>query len=135
MQVGCQGLIDFSHSNQRLVFLSSYDAIEVVPVLHRNTISFIGMENRSTYLAARVIDDKFVTLDKNNHLRTWGVMTGKIRMEWNLSANNTGQDYSNYEVYMCDEDNTTYLREWSNKILIKSKQSIAEYDENTFFDP
>jgi len=89
MQVGCQGLIDFSHSNQRLVFLSSYDNIEVVPVLHRNTVSFIGMEKRTNYMAARVIDDKFVTLDKKNHLTTWGVLTGKIRMEWNLSANNT----------------------------------------------
>jgi hypothetical protein len=66
VQVGCQGLIDFSLSNQRLVFLSSFDAIEVVPILHRNTISFIGMKKRSNYLAARAIQDKFVTLEKNN---------------------------------------------------------------------
>ena len=135
MQVGCQGLIDFSHSYQRLVFLSSYDNIEVVPVLHRNTVSFIGMEKRTNYLAARVIDDKFVTLDKLNHMRTWGVLTGKIRMEWNLSANKTGQDYSNYDVFMFNEDNVTYTREWFNKILIKSKEPIEAYDENTFFDP
>jgi len=90
VQVGCQGLIDFSHSNQRLVFLSSFDNIEVIPVLHRNTISFIGMEKRDKYLAARVLEDKFVTLDKHNVLRTWGVLTGKIRMQWNLRDNNTG---------------------------------------------
>eukprot|EP00347_Sterkiella_histriomuscorum_P017370 403349643 len=135
MQVGCQGLIDFSHSNQRLVFLSSYDNIEVVPVLHRNTVAFIGMEKRSNYLAARVIEDKFVTLDKKNHLRTWGVLTGKIRMEWNLSANKTGQDYSEYEIYKCNEDNSTYCREWYNKILIRSKEPISDYDENNFFNP
>ena len=117
------------------MFLSSYDNIEVVPVLHRNTVAFIGMEKRSNYLAARVIDDKFVTLDKKNHLRTWGVLTGKIRMEWNLSANKTGQDYSEYEIYKCNEDNFTYCREWYNKILIRSKEPINDYDENNFFNP
>ena len=44
IQVGCQGLIDFSNAYQRLVYLSSYDSIDVVPVLHRNTICFIGLE-------------------------------------------------------------------------------------------
>ncbi len=43
IEVGCQGHIDFSNSNQRLVYLSSYEKLEVVPVLHRNTIAFIGM--------------------------------------------------------------------------------------------
>lgn len=46
VQVGCQGLIDFSHQNQRLVYQSSYNSIEVVPVLHRNTIAFVGMSER-----------------------------------------------------------------------------------------
>jgi hypothetical protein len=48
------------------------------------------MKKRNNYLAARQIQDKIVCLDKKNHLTTWGVMTGKIRMEWNLSANKTG---------------------------------------------
>lgn len=87
VQVGCQGLIDFSHTNQRLVFLSSYDNIEVVPVLHRNTISFIGMSKRESYIATRVIDDKFIALSKKNQLTTWGTLNGKVRMEWNLSSN------------------------------------------------
>jgi folate-dependent tRNA-U54 methylase TrmFO/GidA len=72
------------------VYLSSFDSIEVIPILHRNTISYIGMKKRNNYLAARQIQDKIVCLDKKNHLTTWGVMTGKIRMEWNLSANKTG---------------------------------------------
>jgi hypothetical protein len=93
------------------------------------------MEKRTNYLAARVIDDKFITLNKKNQLTTWGTLTGKVRMEWNLSANSTGQDYSDFEVYAVNEDNSTYKRDWYNKILIKSKTSIYEYDENTFFDP
>ena len=134
MQVGCQGQIDFSLSNQRLVFLSSFDAIEVVPILHRNTIAFIGMKKRNNYLAARQIDDKFICLDKRNHMTTWGVLTGKIRMEWHLKHNNTGQDYSGFEVYKTNDDYFAYNREWFNKILLKSKTPIIDYDENQFFD-
>lgn len=92
------------------------------------------MEKRSNYLATRVIDDKFVVLDKKNSLRTWGVLTGKIRMEWNLKLNKTGQDYSNFDIFKGDE-NIIYKREWYNKILIKSRTPIYNYDENTFFDP
>jgi hypothetical protein len=106
-----------------------------VPVLHRNTINFIGMEKRTNYMATRVIDDKFITLDRKNHLRTWGVLNGKIRMEWNLSANKTGQDYSNFEIYKYSDLDPVYNREWYSKILIKSKTSLYQYDENTFFDP
>ena len=53
MQVGCQGHIDFSHENERIIFLTSYENIEVIPLLHRNTSSFIGMKPRSNYLATR----------------------------------------------------------------------------------
>lgn len=108
--------------------------MEVIPILHRNTISFIGMKPRPAYLAARQIDDKLVTLDKKNHLRTWGVLNGKIRMEWNLSNNRTDQDYSNFEVYKWWDEGTHYCRKWFSKILIKSKTPIHDYDENQFFD-
>jgi hypothetical protein len=92
------------------------------------------MEKRTNYLASRVIDDKFVVLDKKNHLRTWSVLTGKSRMEWNLKANHTHQDYSNFEIFKGSE-NYIYKREWYTKILLKSKTPIADYDENQFFDP
>ena len=81
MQVGCQGLIDFSHQNQRLVYQSSYNAIEVVPVLHRNTIAFVGMSEREDYLATKVIDDRFLALDKRNFLTSWDIVTGKLSQD------------------------------------------------------
>lgn len=47
------------------------------------------MENRKNYLATKVIDDKFVVLDKNNNLRTWDIMSGKIRKEkYNINSLN-----------------------------------------------
>ena len=104
-------------------------------MLHRNTISFIGMEKRSAYLATKVIADKFVALSNKNVLTTWSILNGKVRMEWTLALNKTGQDYSQYEVYGHNADSSIYRREWYNKILLKSKRPIDSYDENSYFDP
>lgn len=62
LQVGCQGLIDYSESNERMVFLTSYDKITVIPMLHRNTTSFIGMKERRHYLATRIVLGQFVAI-------------------------------------------------------------------------
>jgi hypothetical protein len=35
--VGCQGQMDFSHENERLVFQQSFDNLMIIPLLHRNT--------------------------------------------------------------------------------------------------
>jgi hypothetical protein len=63
------------------------------------------------------------------------VTTGKIRMEWDLSINEEKLDYSDFELFKCNENDTIYSREWYPKILLKSKTPIKSYDENTFFDP
>ena len=78
VHVGCQGTIDFSHQNQRLVYQSSFDQIDIVPVLHRNTIAFVGMDDRDQYLATKVLDDKFIALNRTNQLTTWSLLTGKV---------------------------------------------------------
>jgi hypothetical protein len=83
--VGCQPLIDFSYRNQRLVYQGTYNNLEVVPILHRNQIYFMGMRERDQYLSTRVMDDKFIALDQKNHLTTWSTLNGKVRMEWDLS--------------------------------------------------
>lgn len=68
-----------------MVFLKNFDALEIVPVLHRNTISFIGMDKRSKYLAARVIHDRFTVLSHHNLLTTWNSLTGKYVSDHNIS--------------------------------------------------
>jgi hypothetical protein len=35
----------------------------IVPALHRNTLSFMGMKKRENYLVTSVMKDKFVALD------------------------------------------------------------------------
>jgi hypothetical protein len=36
------------------------------------------MQERDQYLATRVIDDKFIALDKRNVLSAWSIATGKF---------------------------------------------------------
>ncbi len=52
-QVGLCRHIDYSQGASRLTYLLSYDQMNIVPILHRNTNIFIGMQERSEYLAAR----------------------------------------------------------------------------------
>ena len=67
------------------MYQATFNNLEIVPVLHRNQIYFMGMRERDLYISTRVIDDKFIALDRNNHLTTWSTLNGKVRMEWDLS--------------------------------------------------
>lgn len=109
VQVGCQPLIDFSMKNQRFVFQSSFDKIEVLPVLHRNALYFMGMGERDQYLATKIIDDKFIALDKANHLTTWNTLTGKVREENDIyQEENPATDFSNFEIFKYNYDHQVF---------------------------
>jgi hypothetical protein len=68
----------------------------VVPALHRNTIAFLGMDKRETYLATAMIKDKFIALGRDNYLTTWSVLSGKLMNKTPLSFI---QDYKDYRIY------------------------------------
>ncbi len=76
--VGINGLLDFYNDDQRIAYMSSYDMIKIVPVLHRCAIGFIGMKPRYKYLAFKKYKDKLIALDKKGFLTTWSIITGKI---------------------------------------------------------
>jgi hypothetical protein len=66
VQVGFNGIIDWNSDYSRFSFLKSFNSISIVPALHRNTLAFIGMGHRETYLATKMINDKFIALDNKN---------------------------------------------------------------------
>lgn len=66
VQVGFNGVIDWNSDYSRFSFLKSFNSISIVPALHRNTLAFIGMGPRETYLATRLLNDKFIALDNTN---------------------------------------------------------------------
>lgn len=78
------------------------------------------MDSRDSYLATKVIKDKFIALGKNNDLYCWNVVTGKLLCV-NKIAN--GKDYSSFSVFKNTKDESedhTYNREWYSKILLMS---------------
>ncbi len=104
-----------------------------MPALHRNTIAFIGMSKRDSYLATKVIKDKFIALDRKNYLFCWSIVTGKL-----LSVNKlpTRQDYSKFRVFCSaklDQYNCEYKREWYQKILLVKNEAEADFDEKQFY--
>jgi hypothetical protein len=36
------------------------------------------MDDRDQYLATKVLDDKFIALNRTNQLTTWSLLTGKV---------------------------------------------------------
>ncbi len=93
------------------------------------------MNDRGSYLATKLMDDKFIALSKKNQLTTWSVLNGKIRMEWNLDDNEQVQDFSGYEIFKYNNKHQVYNREWYSRILIKSKKPVENVDESQFYDP
>jgi hypothetical protein len=135
IQVGCQGFIDFSHENERIVFQGSYEQIEIIPLLHRNTMSFIGMKERNSFLATKVIDGKFVALSDKGKLYSWDLITGKLFVDEKHAPK--FKQYKDFEIYKwIDEDeekeDNVYKKEWYSKILLKKKNPIANFDDSNY---
>ena len=70
--------MDWNEEHSRLSLLVSFDELNIVPALHRNTIAFMGMDKRETYLATACLKDKFIALNNQNQLFCWSVLTGKL---------------------------------------------------------
>jgi hypothetical protein len=73
-----------------------------MPVLHRNSLFFMGMGERDTYLVTRVIEDKFIALDKDGQITTWSTMTGTqvgetVKAEIEDDEHNT--NFKDFEIF------------------------------------
>lgn len=65
----------------------------------------MGMGERETFIATKMIDDKFIALDRQNNLTTWNTITGKVRQEINLVKEwGPEMDYSDFDVYSYRDD-------------------------------
>ena len=107
--VGINRYIDFCNSSYRIAFLKDFDRIQMVPVPHRNTINFLGMQPKSSYIIWRESNGTFTALDNQGFIRTWIVSTGKTTKS-HITA---GQlDIKGYAVYECNASDDTYKRNW-----------------------
>ena len=89
------------------------------------------MKDRNTFIATRVIDGKFVALSNKGKIYSWDMITGKLLIDQNKIP--SYKLYKDYELYTwTDEDedktDTVYKKEWYNKILLRKKLPIANFD-------
>lgn len=108
-------------------------------MLHRNTIAFVGMSDREEYLATKVINDRFLALDKSNYLTSWDIVTGKLSQgikPCNISEGKEKQDYSSFEIYSYSSKNHAYRQDWANRVLLRSKEPVNDdkIDWKQYFD-
>lgn len=85
--------------------MASYEAIKIVPVLHRSVIGFIGMKPRDDYITFRKVKDRLISLDRKGRVTTWSVLTGKILEDRSV---NKSFDLGDFEVYTNGSDDITY---------------------------
>jgi len=75
--IGILGHIDFNRANCRLCYMKTAETLEIVPLLHRNTIAFLGMPERHQVVCTRTQNDKFSILTTDKDIITWDITTGK----------------------------------------------------------
>jgi len=66
----------FELSEDRISLVENFSAIELLPLIHRNSINFVGMNEKSKYLIWREKNGFFTALDDVGELHTWSVLTG-----------------------------------------------------------
>jgi hypothetical protein len=114
--VGQNDLLDYYKDDQRIAYISSYDVIRIVPLLHRTVLGFIGMKPRNEYLAFRKANDKLFALDKLGAITTWSVTTGKVlELKTQNTASNYSASFDGFDIYQNgtpENPDITYKSEW-----------------------
>jgi len=95
-------------------------------------MNFIGMKPRFVFLATKIIDGKFYALTFKGVLFGWDMITGKMIK----TTAPIYKDLSSYEIYQWDKAKVVdlvYKKDWYNKILLKKKTPVENFDENAYF--
>ncbi len=101
--------LDYDEYNTLLSMQVSNLEIVQVPLVHRNSVQFVGMAERSFYLSYRKLGDKFYALDKSGYLNEWSMSSGQMisrKLQKNL------------DVAQFDMVRDVYDRNWFNYTLI-----------------
>ena len=107
-----------------------YDKIQIVPTLHRNVVSFMGMLTRDQYICTKRIKDKFIALDRRNTLTTWNIITGKLEGQFQVKI-----DLSTYEIYQYEPYDICYKMDWYQpRVLLIQKTPLDNMTDEQYFD-
>jgi len=84
--VGKLTFLSYFRNDERMAYMSDYESVKIIPVLHRNSISFFGIRKKENYILFKKHSDKLIALDYDNVLSTYSIATGKILMRHKLSV-------------------------------------------------
>ena len=103
--VGKSALFDYYCDDERFAYLESFERFKIVPLLHRNTINFFGMQKRDSYVGFKKDKDIFIALDKHDRLTTWSLCTGKVKSQFKLKAPIID---NNFRIFSADDADISY---------------------------
>lgn len=99
--------LSYYRQDERIGYMTDYESIKIVPVLHRNTISFFGINRKSNYLCFKKDADKLIALDYDNVLSTFSIATGKILKRFKLKK---PVITASQKVWQSDIGDKTYMQ-------------------------
>lgn len=67
-------------------------------------MSFIGMKERNSYIATRVIGGRFIALTNKGKLYSWDMITGKLLVDDIRQDKGQFKIYKDYELYTWEDE-------------------------------
>lgn len=126
--IGCNGHIDYNRAFSRLAYQKTAEKIEIVPILHRNRLAFLGMPPKKEILATRTYKDQFTVLTKNMLLKTWNITTGKL-----IIQKQTNIDITSYSLAELFKNQNVYKSHHYENVLLRSDYCLENYDQRQFY--
>jgi len=129
--VGKLTYLSYFRNDERLAYMSDYESVKIIPILHRNSISFFGIKKKENYLLFRKHADKLMALDYDNVISTYSIATGKILMRHKLAVPVLK---STHRIWASDSGDKTYSNGYYYpRTLLYDTEAVADVDEKEFF--
>lgn len=117
---GQSNILKYFYDQDKVAIQSDFSSIRILPIIHRNTLSFYGMKPSTSYLAFRRLDDKLIGLDRHQTLTTWSLMTAKITNTFTFTDD---KDLAGFVLYPFSDKNPVFHRDWyQDSVLLWRKQ-------------
>jgi hypothetical protein len=76
---GQSNILKYFYDQDKIAIQSDFSSIRILPIIHRNTLSYYGMKPSTSYLAFKRLNDVLIGLDKHRTLTTWSLVTAKVK--------------------------------------------------------
>jgi len=88
---------------QRISFVENFSTIQLLPVIHKNTINLIGSEEKNKYLIWREKNGFFTALDVAGDIHTWSMLTGELIFEKRIDDAELADGLKEFKIYQSSE--------------------------------